>query len=103
MQITEIKKGKYRHFKGNIYELENIAEHTETGESMAIYRDRNDNGMLYARPLDMFLSEVDKEKYPDAIQKYRFQYIGEGTDYMCIDCETDDGVEHNCVKGNEEQ
>jgi hypothetical protein len=74
--LKEIKKGKYRHFKGKEYELLDIAIHAETGEEYAVYRALYGQRLLYVRPLKIFLSEVDKEKYPDAKQKYRFEYIG---------------------------
>ena len=66
-------KGIYRHFKNNYYILEDIAYHSETGEKYAVYRQLYDEGKLYIRPLDMFLSKVDKEKYPMVKQEYRFQ------------------------------
>ncbi len=65
--------GRYRHFKGNIYIVEGTATDSETGETLVLYRP--EGGSLWARPLAMFLSEVDREKYPDVRQKYRFEEI----------------------------
>lgn len=66
-------KGVYKHFKNNYYILEDVAIHSETGEKYAVYRQLYGNGELYIRPLDMFLSEVDRNKYPDVKQKFRFE------------------------------
>lgn len=66
-------KGVYKHFKNNYYILEDVAEHTETGEKYAVYRQLYGDNNLYIRPLDIFLSKVDKEKYPDVKQEYRFE------------------------------
>ena len=65
----------YRHFKGTKYVIVDTAIHTETGEKLVIYRSLDEEGKTFARPLDMFISRVDTEKYPDAIQKYRFEKI----------------------------
>ena len=67
------RKGElWQHFKGGIYTILCIAKHSETGEWLVIYER---DGDICARPLDMFMSEVDREKYPDAKQKYRFERL----------------------------
>lgn len=71
----EIKPGdKFVHFKGNVYEVICLGEHTETGETMVVYKAIN-TGKIYARPFNMFISPVDKEKYPDVKQEMRFEKI----------------------------
>ena len=67
----------YRHFKGNIYRIITLASHSETGEMLVIYKRDDTEEKAYARPLDMFMSEVDKKKYPQVRDKYRFTLCSE--------------------------
>ncbi len=72
--MNEIKIGRiYRHFKGDYYLVEALANDSETGEQVVIYRKLYGDGALWVRPLAMFLEEVDREKYPNVSQKYRFE------------------------------
>ena len=67
--------GIYRHFKGNLYIVEDVAKDSETLKEKVVYRRLYSDNSLWVRDLDMFLSEVDHEKYPNVRQKYRFQLI----------------------------
>jgi hypothetical protein len=74
--MNELKlKRIYRHFKGDLYLVEDVAKHSETDEEYVIYRKLYGDCSLWIRPKEMFLSPVDKEKYPDCPQEYRFQLI----------------------------
>lgn len=66
----------WRHFKQHDYKIITIAEHTETGEKFVVYQALYGKMGVYVRPLGMFMSPVDREKYPNAPQEFRFQKAG---------------------------
>lgn len=72
--MREVKiNGIYRHFKGDYYIVEDIANHSETKDKYVVYRKLYGDNSLWIREINMFLSEVDHNKYPNVKQKYRFE------------------------------
>ena len=72
--MNELKvNGIYKHFKGDYYIVLDVAIHSETKDKYVVYRGLYGENELYIRPIDMFLSEVDHNKYPNVKQKYRFE------------------------------
>lgn len=84
-----IAGGLYRHFKGGLYILRGIAEHSENGKAYVIYEDA-ETRKLWVRPYGIFVSKVDTKKYPEATQEYRFELVPDGwepeDDEVCEDC-----------------
>lgn len=90
-----IEPGVYRHFKGNYYEVIGTALHSETEEEFVVYRALYGSAGLWVRPAAMFCERVDKAKYPDAVQEYRFERIGDADSNPCDTRSSDD-----CARAN---
>lgn len=76
--MREIKVGTiYRHFKGNLYKVLCIATDSETKEEVVVYEALYGKHLIWTRPYDMFNSLVDREKYPEVEQLYRFELVNE--------------------------
>jgi len=104
--IMRIPKAQeiYRHFKGNLYQIVTVAEHTETAEQMVVYQAMYGDFRIYVRPLEMFCGKVDRSKYPDVKQEYRFELQGTcGKEAKIVEASVPQSLNYSEIKKEEKE